>query len=100
MNLGVFLYHNETLEILSQVARDDFVAGGREVSMYGGTAIAWRAVSISSYDEFNPHQAEGELNIQHRVLLLLRHAVYIELLLSTCCFIFYFYFTTCFYMMI
>jgi len=30
MNLGVFLYHNETLEVPSQVVRDDFVAGGRE----------------------------------------------------------------------
>jgi len=30
MNFGVFLYHNETLEVPSQVVRDDFVAGGRE----------------------------------------------------------------------
>ena len=30
MNFGVFLYHNETLEVPSQVVRDKFVAGGRE----------------------------------------------------------------------
>ena len=32
MNFGVFLYNNETLEVPSQVVRDDFVAGGREES--------------------------------------------------------------------
>ena len=32
MNVGVFLYHNETSEVPSQVVRDDFVAGGTETT--------------------------------------------------------------------